>query len=111
MTKSSRTGLVWDSSKPNVISQKCTKGWKYAVSKMGFSSGVHFWNIFYSNTSEIKEMPISIGVATLPIKEEGMYTSKTKWLYSNGFILLRKLSPENRAKSIQKPFFLNLKPH
>ena len=71
--------IIWDqmgNSHENVVfgkhdhytvEQNMSKGWKYAVSREGFSSGVHFWHIKYEMSSFPEVPNIAIGICTLPL--------------------------------------------
>ena len=55
-----------------VVEQNHVKGWKFAVSKEGFSTGMHFWHIQYE-LSSFPEIPVlAFGICKLPI-------DKRKW--------------------------------
>lgn len=59
---------------PELVEQNHVKGWKYAVSNVGFSEGMHFWHLRYEMSS-LPEIPvIALGICQMPI-DQGDYMS------------------------------------
>lgn len=70
------------------ICQKFEVGWKFGISNQSFQEGVHFWNILYRYSNNPEGTGLSLGIATLPVVKESIYTSKTKWLYRKDSIFV-----------------------